>query len=78
MRRRRAALPDDEAEALLLRALRDTPTQPLRASDLKRLTGVPKSRVRGILSGVSGVLITHRNGSYWFQTIAPGAPLTTV
>jgi hypothetical protein len=58
-----------EAEAILLRTLREHSSRRLRASELKALTGVAKSRVRGILSGASGVRITREKGSYWFQSV---------
>lgn len=58
-----------EAEdlACLVVALRAEPHRLFRASELKELTGVPKARVRGLLTDVGDVNVSRSRGTYWFQ-----------
>ena len=60
---------DEEVSALVV-ALRARPDHWFRAAELKQLTGVPKSRVRGLLSGVNGVMIEEREHAYWFTAVS--------
>ena len=46
---------DSAKRAALIAALQAQPDHPLSPSELKQLTGVPKSAVRGLLTAVDGV-----------------------
>lgn len=51
---------DAEDRQALLNCLSTHPDQKFRAAQLTEATGVPKSKVRGLLSGLSEVVITTR------------------
>jgi len=48
-----------EKQAALIAALQAEPGRRFRASELKRVTGVSKSAVRGLLTAVDGVRLSE-------------------
>lgn len=72
IRRRRVS--ESQDRAALLAALQGQPGQRFRASDLKRLTGVPKGRVRRLLDDVDGVSASLERGTFWFSWAEESAP----
>jgi len=58
MQIKKPAVNDAEDRQALLNYLSGHPDQKFRAAQLKEATGVPKSRVRGLLTGLTQVVIT--------------------
>jgi hypothetical protein len=58
MQIKKPAVKDAEDRQALLNCLSVHPVQKFRAAQLKEATGVPKSRVRALLAGLSQVVIT--------------------
>jgi hypothetical protein len=63
-RRKRSAVKD---RAALVAALKERSAHKFRAAKLKRLTGVPKNIVRGLLTRVKGIFISKKQGAYWYS-----------
>lgn len=73
-RERRRRISDSQDRAALVATLQAQPGERLRASDLKASTGVPKSRVRGLLSDVGGVTVTREGTTFWYSWAAGPEP----
>lgn len=71
--RKRSERSSAEDQAALLGALKAQPDMEFRASDLSRVSGVPKKFVRRALTvngdgvtGVEGVTVIRKKGAFWF------------
>lgn len=73
-RMRRRLVSESRDRAALVGALQARPGQRFRASDLKRLTGVPKACVRRLLDDVDGVSASLERGTFWFSRAEESAP----
>jgi hypothetical protein len=60
---------DSERRSSLVAALQAQPGHRFRASELKQLTGVSKSTIRGLLTAVDGVNISPgRPLEFWYSS----------
>ena len=64
--RRTTRQSDPERRMLLVAALQSNAGQAFRAGELKRVAGVPKSVVRGLLTAVDGVTVSD-GPPYYFS-----------